>query len=252
MTIARTKPDAAALDGRPLKTTHPLYDKALSQELARRKARLAKRRLVDDVGYWQQGNDYLVIRDRKLYRQDGHASMSPWIALHHKRSRTMVAERMRFAQNFSLEEVREHGGDKLKLALRYMALTAREDETKSLASLVVQVPLESGRIEGRSFADVLPAELEVAIGHQQMLARLRLTNAVPRPEREALAQFEEALLLPGGERSLAEIVARPAPSGLAEDTTVTIRLRYGDLPSVIERLASAMPRPDGRRRPRNH
>jgi hypothetical protein len=239
---------AQVQEGRPLEAGHPDYDPAAQEELAKRKARIAASRAKSDVEQWKEGREFIAIRDRKLYRQDGPRSMSQWVAVGELRSRSVVARRMRFAENFSLGQVREHGKEKLELALTYVSHTVAKDVAWKLESLVFEVPGPRGAIEPVRFALAKPWQIEAAIAHQLNLSTRRASDALPDSERE----FVDGLVasVHADDRPLAEIRARPSDSGHPDDTIIEVRARVADLPSVLQRLQHRLTAPTPRSRKR--
>jgi hypothetical protein len=235
---------------KPLTPGHPDYKAADQKLLKERKARIASSHAASDVEQWMEGNEYLGIRDGKLYVQDGYRSMSRWVAQSELRSRSVVARRMRFAENFSLAQVRRFGKDKLDLALAYVSHTVAKDDAWKLRSLVIKVPGPDGAIEDVRFAVAKPWQIEAAIVHQLALSTRRAGDALPDSEQAFLDGLVAAVH--AEERPLAEIRATPSGSGHPDDTIIEVRARVADLPSVLERLQQKLiapaPRPPKRRR----
>lgn len=233
--------------GKPLKPGHPDYDAAAMKELSIRKRRIFRSRSVSDLEQWREGNEYLSIRDGKLYLQDGFRSMSKWVAHGELRSRSVVARRMRLAENFSLEQVRKYGKDKLDLALTYVSHTIAKDEAWELGSLIFKVPGPDGTINEVRFTAAEPWQMEAAVVHQLALSNRRLNDALPDSEQAFVADLVDSVR--ADDRPLAEIRARPSETGHPDDTIIEVRARVGDLSSVLQRLQKQLAAPP-RGRPR--
>lgn len=228
-----------SLDVQPLKEGHPLYDEKKRRDLDARVERIKALKGKSDVLKWQEGWEFVCVRDQKLFLQDGYSGMSKWIVGHLGRSRSRVAEKMRFAESFSLSDVREHGAEKLELGRDYVVLTPARDEAWTPDSLVVTVPRDQKIVEV-PFAKASFEELQAAIDHQQGLHGDRGRAAVDEAAQEVIAVLERALTVPELSRPLANIAAKAAKTGLAEDTLLTVNVRLGDLRSVVERIAQAL------------
>jgi hypothetical protein len=226
------------LEGKPLKQGHPLYDEKAAQELATRCARIESLRAKTDEDYWREGDEFLHIRDKKLYRQAGYASMSQWVVKALGRSRPPVAERMRFAETFSLQQVREHGRDRLDLALAYASLTVAGDEAWALDALKLHVPKMDGAVETVPFKHATTEQLEAAVTHQRSLAQRRDDAKLPEADRDILKRLEQSLQTEAG--PLAQLELKAAGTGVGNDTTLRIAVRLGDLESLLVRLTSVV------------
>ena len=245
----------AGLEGHCLRPGQPLYDEAARRELDRRVEHLGRVRGRGSEAWWLEGNELLIIRDRRLYVQDGYANMGAWVTGHLHRSRDPVTRRMRLAENYSLQQVRRHGADKLLLALQYVGATLADDEAWDLPTLVVKVPRDGG-IEELAFDKVTEDELDLALAHQRELAQRRAQKELPASEAPLFEHLQKALSV-DSDRALARMSARPAATGLSEDTTLKLELRLGDLRSVLVRLQAALesaPKPPAgsHRRSREH
>lgn len=244
----RSKKDPAVLTVRPLRAGDALFHAGHRRELQRRTAKIGKLKARTDIEQWREGFEYLVIRDKKLYFQDGYAHMSEWLAHHELRGRTAVKERMRFAENFSLEQVREYGKERLDLALKYASMTVTDDAGWQVESLVVKIP-EGDGVVSRPFAKLAAWQLEAAIAHQAGLVLRRLEESLPETQRPLLDSLEAAVR--DDERQLARVSARPAESRDPDDTVLKLEMRAADLLPVLQRLLQVVAKRDPTK-PRNH
>jgi len=224
------------LDGRPLRPGHPWYDAEDAAELERRCQRIAKLRTNSDIDQWREGDEYLHIRVGRLYRQAGFPYMAPWVRAQ-KRSRATVARRMRFADSFSLADVRRFGKEMLDLGDEYVALTRKDDLDWTPASLVVLVPRAGGRLDEVAFSKADIADLENAVQHQRELQVRRRQDGVPDPDRriyQALARGVETAAGP-----LARLELQPGKLD-GEATTLHIAVRMPDLASLVAHLQAVL------------
>jgi hypothetical protein len=226
---------------RALAPTHPDYDAAHARDLARRTRRIRDMRLKGDELYWQQGLELMVIRDRRLYLQAGYRSFSDWILRGLGRSRPWAYDRISVASAYTITHVRTYGLDLLEAAARYVQLTSSEgdDAGWNPDTLVLRVPMGE-RVEEIPFRKAGAAELEAARAHQVKLLAAREQAAIPEQVRKGAEQVRGALQVPQSERVLADVRVRAPESGLAEDTRLSLHLRYGDLRSVVTQLAKAV------------
>lgn len=239
MATAALATNGNARTARRLTPGNTRFDADHRRELDRRTAQLGRLRTASDEAAWHQGQHYLAIRDRKLYLQDGCSSFKEWIETKHKRARSKVYEKMAFAEHFSLADVRRHGRDMLELLLVYVGLTVAREDDWALDSVVVKVPRD-GRIVDVPFRACIPADLEAAIAHQRRLALERALAALEQHQQRVAGELRKALTLPDGKRALGSVAVRPASSGLDEDSEVRLQFRWGDLRSVVERLANEL------------
>lgn len=243
-----TKP-LAKLTGRRLTAQHPLYDRNHRVELDRRLQDVGRWKGASGAAMWKEGLEFLVIRDKKLFRQDGFASMADWLQDKLDRVPRTVAKRMALAENFPLALVRLYSSEKLLKVLRYTGRTRAPDEPWHLETLELEVPVGDGRVEKVPFPKASVRQIAAAIAHQGELADDRAARALPAEQRPVVEQLHEAVLLEGSGRPLADIKVRPAKSGLLDDAMVTVTVRLGDLHATTDRLARALePKPKPKRR----
>lgn len=242
-----TKPVKPTLDGTPLRPEHPLYDAAARRELDRRKERIAARRAKSDEELWREGQEFLTIRDNKLFRQDGYSSMSVWVAKCLGRGRRSVAERMRFAEHFSLNHVVAHGRDKLELLLDYTALTHADEEEWKVEGLRLVVPAANGRVVEVPALRASMDQIEAALKHQHELAQER-GRRLPAPQEDFVSDLSTAVEVDG--RPLALIAGRSSDTGLLDDLRLRLDVRAGDLESVAHRILEALAKQKEQRRGR--
>lgn len=214
------------------------YDPAKRAELDRRCTRIAALDQKSAIAQWHEGDEFLHIRDLKLFRQDGFSSMEKWVAVVLGRSPRTVSRRMAFAESIPLKELQRFQPDALNLALEYVALSRDEDAPWSPGTLLVRVPREDGSVEEVKFPLLTTEELQRAVDHQKDLRERRRKDALPDEQRALADDFARSVATETG--ALATVEARPPKSGLPEDTMFHFAMRAGDLRSVLARLQAVV------------
>lgn len=212
--------------------------------------RIAARHAKTAIEQWQEGKDFLYVRDQRLYMQDGYRSMAVWVEEVLGRSSRTVSRRMAFTESVALKDLQTWEPDLLDLALEYVALSRQDgDDVLNPRTLVVAVPREGGRLDSVPFRKITVTQMRAALDHQRALRARRQDDALGDEPRQLVEALSRAVATETG--ALAKVVARPAKSGLPEDTLVKIDFRMGDLRSVVTRLqqlVAQQERPRSRRR----
>jgi hypothetical protein len=227
-------PKKPLLNGRPLRQGHLLYDEQQKNELRDRQAKIAALRARSDVEIWQEGDEFSHVKTKKLYRQAGFNGFEKWVLSIGRVPRT-VNRYVRFADSFSLAEVKTYTRELLELAGDYAMLTVGKRNEWSVGQLRVHVP---GVADPVPFAKITVEQLQAAVDHQYELHERRLQERVPSGVHAMAAQLTKSVTTETGR--IARIEPRPSKTGREEDATVVIEARHGDLVSVLTRMLQAL------------
>jgi len=224
-------------NGRRLAPNQPGYDAEAQKELDRRVRLALSLRGKGDEERWREGREWAAVRHNKLYLQDGIGDMAEWLVRRHRLAPSTIRRRIALADNFSLAEVKKYGAKRLLDALKYVSLTAHDERERwTTGRLALEVPHPDGSVRKIAFARADESQVEAALAHQRALAVRRTLDRLPPAQKEYREALDQALTLPQGGRALATVRVRPAPSGLDDDTMLTLSVRKADLHAAIARL----------------
>lgn len=230
------------LTGRPLRAGHPLFDAEKKEALAKAKDDITRFRKTSAESLWREGRAFSMVRDRKLYIQDGYAGMGPWVTEDLKRDLSWVRELMDFADTFTLKQVTTYGREKLDLGIAYMHLTLADESEWKIEILSVEVPTPDG-ITTKAFPQTTVPELTAAIDHQKKLAARREgkgTTGEQEMVTEKLLEMVLKQLAPTSHAGLGKIELKPSKDGDPANAMLKLEVPYTEFARILKRLVASM------------
>ena len=207
--------------------------------------RALERSIVEERGRagrhaWNIGANLRRIQREELWRAGGYESFTDFLNRGIDCSRSSAYRYLRIAEHFNAEIAERYGIDKLRLALRYMALTPASERPGDIFAAQVRLRGKDGRFYSVSVHEASAAQLEagIALELQQMDQRRRPSRLL----RARAERVSKALPAPPKGVSKRRVRLRKHPRGQVLASFFSIPLdQVGVLFQAVERELLSTP-----------
>ena len=199
----------------------------VKQDLAELKA--LKEKIVEARGRaardaWNIGVHLARIRREELWRAGGYESFTDFLIRGIDCSRASAYRYLRIAEHFNAEIAERYGIDKLRLVLRFMAITPADERPGDVFSAQIRVRGKDGRFQSISVHEANATQLEEGIQLRQ--ARLDQRRRAPRALRARAERVSQALPPPPKGIAARRVRLRKHPEGQVLASFFSIPLEH--------------------------
>ena len=166
----------------------------VKQDLAELKA--LKEKIIEARSHaardaWSIGVHLARIRSEELWRAGGYENFTDFLTRGIDCSRASAYRYLRIAEHFNAEIAGRYGIDKLRLVLRFMAITPAEERPGDIFTVQLRVRGKDGRFHSVSVHEATATQLEEGIQLRQ--ARREQRRRAPRALRARAERVSKAL-----------------------------------------------------------
>jgi len=199
----------------------------VKQDLAELKA--LKEKIIEARGRaardaWNIGVHLARIRREELWRAGGYESFTDFLTRGIDCSRASAYRYLRIAEHFNAKIAERYGIDKLRLVLRFMAITPAEERPGDVFSAQIRVRGKNGRFQSISVHEASATQLEEGIQLRQ--ARLDQRRRAPRALRARAERVNQALPPPPKGVAARRVRLRKHPEGQVLASFFSIPLEH--------------------------
>jgi len=187
-----------------------------------RKIVAARSRAARDA--WSIGVHLTRIRSEELWRAGGYESFTDFLTRGIDCSRASAYRYLRIAEHFNAEIAGRYGIDKLRLVLRFMAITPAGERPGDIFATQLRVRGKDGRFHRISVHEATATQLEQGIQLKQ--ARLEQRRRVPRALRVRAERVSQALPPPPKGIASRRVRLRKHPGGQVLASFFSIPLEH--------------------------
>jgi len=226
--------------------------KALAQKIIEARSHAAR-------NAWKIGMHLARIRREELWRAGGYENFTDFLIRGIDCSRASAYRYLRIAEHFNAEIAERYGIDKLRLVLRFMAMTPADERPGDIFNVQLRVRGKDGRFRSLSVHEATATQLEEGIQLRQ--ARRDQRRRPPRALRARAERVSQALPPPPKGVGSRRVRLRKHPEGQVLASFFSIPLEHVGVlfqavksellgaPEIARVSGSkALPRGGGRRR----
>jgi len=199
----------------------------VKQDLAELKA--LKEKIIEARSHaardaWSIGVHLARIRSEELWRAGGYENFTDFLTRGIDCSRASAYRYLRIAEHFNAEIAGRYGIDKLRLVLRFMAITPAEERPGDIFTVQLRVRGKDGRFHSVSVHEATATQLEEGIQLRQ--ARREQRRRAPRALRARAERVSKALPPPPKGIAARRVRLRKHPEGQVLASFFSIPLEH--------------------------
>jgi len=173
---------------------------------------------------WLIGVHLARIRREELWRAGGYENFTDFLTRGIDCSRASAYRYLRIAEHFNAEIAGRYGIDKLRLVLRFMAITPAEERPGDIFDVQLRVRGKNGRFQSVSVHEATATQLEEGIQLRQ--ARREQRRRAPRALRARAERVSQALPPPPKGIATRRVRLRKHPEGQVLASFFSIPLEH--------------------------